>query len=130
MKEGSQSKNDYEADVRTVEMVCDRLADLGLAVGADTARQLIGAIVAAERPKIEARVRELLETQLHTIQVATQSALGVLAATAPEPERPAVPERKPAAPRPAPSRRTPAAGQARPPENEERRPVFRRPRGR
>ncbi len=130
MKDGQQL-SDYEADVRTVEMVCDRLADLGLAIGPQTARELIRMVVATERPRIESRLREQLETQLRTIRVATQSAMGVLAATMPEAEPPAAPERKPAAPRPpAPARRTPPTGQSRPAESEERRPVFRRPRGR
>jgi hypothetical protein len=127
MRESNETRNAYEADVRTVEMVCDRLADLGLAIGPDTARELIRAIVASERPRIESRVHELLETQLRTIRVAAQSALGVLGTTVPEAEQPVVPERKPA---PRPARRTPAAGQSRPPEAEERRPIFRRPRGR
>lgn len=127
MKNETQARDAYEADVRTVEMLCDRLADLGLAVGAETARELIRAIVAAERPRVEARVREQLETALRTIRVATQSALGVVATIAPE-EQPPLPERKPAPPRPTPSRRTPPTGQSRPPEGEERRPVFRRPR--
>jgi hypothetical protein len=109
-------------------MLCDRLADLGLAIGADTARELIRAIVVAERPRVEGRVREQLETALRTIRVATQSALGVVATIAPEAEQPPVPERKPAPPRPTPSRRTPPTGQSRPAEGEERRPVFRRPR--
>jgi hypothetical protein len=131
MKDGMEPRVAYEADVRTIEMVCDRLADLGLAIGPDTARELIRAIIASERPRIETRVRETLETALRTIRVATQSALGVLATTTPEPEQPAVPERRPAPPRPAPqARRTPPTGQPRPVESEERRPVFRRPRGR
>jgi hypothetical protein len=130
MKDDSKRLDEYEADVRTVEMVCDRLADLGLAIGPDTARELIRAVVAAERPRVEGRVREQLETALRTIRIATQSAMGLLATTVPEPDQPPVPERKPVPPRAAPSRRTPAAGQPRPAESEERRPVFRRPRGR
>ena len=131
MKEPTGQLADYEADVRTVELVCDRLADLGLAIGPDTARELIRAIIAAERPRVEARVRELLETSLRTIRVATQSAMGVLATTAAEAEQPGVSERKQPVPRaPAPARRTPPTGQSRPAESEERRPVFRRPRGR
>jgi hypothetical protein len=131
MKDDTNRLDEYEADERTVEMVCDRLADLGLAIGPDTARELIRAVVTAERPRVEARVREQLETALRTIRVATQSAMGVLAAAATEPEQPPVPERKPAPPRAAaPSRRTPPTGQSRPAESEERRPVFRRPRGR
>ena len=130
MKEAVGSP-DYEPDVRTVEMVCDRLADLGLAIGPRESRDLIRAIVAIERPRVESRVRDQLETALRTIRVAAQSALGVLGTTVPDQEPAAGVERKPAPPRPAaPARRTPPMGQARPVENEERRPVFRRPRGR
>ncbi|HEX6669977.1 MAG TPA: hypothetical protein VF061_10480 [Gemmatimonadales bacterium] len=150
MSETTQRIGGYEPSVRTVEMVCDRLAELGLAVGADTARSLVRDILAAEGPRIDARLRESLETALQTIKVAAQSAMGLLATTGggdPKAKEPAAPEqlhvsRRPPAPAPA----QPAARKAAPPppsaepkrpsgprrprpdfEEDERRPVFRRP---
>ncbi len=63
-------------------MVCDRLAELGLAVGPDTARALLREILAAEAPRVDARLRDALDTSLQTIRIATQSAMGLLATTA------------------------------------------------
>ena len=131
----------HEPSLHTVEMVCERLAELGLAVGPDTARELVRAVLAAEAPRVDARLREALDTALQTIRVAAQSAMGVLATTSPAEVRP----RPDAGPKPAPSpRRTPAGRpavsrrpEAEPPsrrqaesEDVERRPIFRRPRGR
>jgi hypothetical protein len=143
----------YEPSVRTVEMVCDRLAELGLAVGADTARALVREVLAAEGPRIDARLRESIDTALQTIKVAVQSAMGLLAtssgeARAKEPapaaeqlhvsRRPPAPQaaqpvpRKPAPP-PAPEPKHPEKRQSGPRrpkldfEEDERRPMFRRP---
>jgi len=132
-----------EPSLHTVEMVCDRLAELGLAVGPDTARELVRAVLAAEAPRVDARLREALDTALQTIRVAAQSAMGVLATTTPAESGPH-PDPGPRAA--APPRRTPAPGRSamqrrpeveppsprRQPESDdvERRPIFRRPRGR
>ena len=113
-----------------------------------------------EAPRIDGHLRDALETSLDTIRIATQSAMGVLAATerlagqAPQPAPP-----KPVLDRPL-NRNTPAQGSripaprvpkrksgehrasdpgtvAPPPprsrdefDGDEQRPVFRRPRGR
>jgi hypothetical protein len=151
MSQTSRKIGGFEPGVRTVEMVCDRLAELGLAVGPDTARTLVREILAAEGPRIDARLRESLDTALQTIKVAAQSALGLLAATGeearakepPPPEqlhvsrRPPAPQpappaaRKPAPPAPEPRRAEPRSSGPRRPrvelEEEERRPIFRRP---
>jgi hypothetical protein len=154
MSETTQRIGAYEPSVRTVEMVCDRLAELGLAVGADTARALVREVLAAEGPRIDARLRESIDTALQTIKVAAQSAMGLLATSggaARGKEPPAAPEqmhvsRRPPAPQPAqPAARKPApppppaepkhsekrqSGPRRPKvdfEEEERRPMFRRP---
>jgi hypothetical protein len=134
----------HEPTVETIQLVCDRLADLGLAVGPDVARDLVRAILMAEAPRLDARVRDALGTSLETIRVAAQSAIGLLAATAPvagatapaaagvtppaqRPERTAAPDRTAAAaPTPAPP---PARGPDTPDEGVSR-PVFKRPRGR
>jgi hypothetical protein len=143
----------HEPSLHTVEMVCDRLATLGLQVGPDTARDLVRAVLAAEAPRVDARLREALDTTLQTIRVAAQAAMGVLATTSPaEPRRPGPPKAEPAeapsarAHPPAQPRRpgarisqprrvepeAPPPAPRRPREDEEveRRPVFRRPRGR
>jgi type IV secretory pathway VirB10-like protein len=153
MSETTQRIGAYEPSVRTVEMVCDRLAELGLAIGPDTARALVREVLAAEGPRIDARLRESLDTALQTIKVAAQSAMGLLATSggearakepppAPEqlhvsrrpPPQPAQPAaRKPAAPPPAAEPKQPEkrpSGPRRPRvdfEDEERRPMFRRP---
>ena len=154
MSETTQRIGAYEPSVRTVEMVCDRLAELGLAVGADTARSLVREVLAAEGPRIDARLRESLETALQTIKVAAQSAMGLLATSGgearakeppPAPEqlhvsrRPPAPQaaqpaaRKPAPPPPASEPKHPEKRPSGPRrskvdfEEEERRPMFRRP---
>jgi type IV secretory pathway VirB10-like protein len=156
MSETTQRIGAYEPSVRTVEMVCDRLAELGLAIGPDTARALVREVLAAEGPRIDARLRESLDTALQTIKVAAQSAMGLLATSGgearakepppapeqlhvsrrppPQPAQPAQPAaRKPAAPPPPPEPKHPEkrpSGPRRPRvdfEEEERRPMFRRP---
>ena len=140
----------HEPSLHTIEMVCDRLAELGVAVGPDTARELVRAVLAAEAPRVDARLREALDTALGTIRTATQAAMGVLKTTSPATPRPRsaatppTPAPRRAVPPPAPeARRPPAPSPAEPPprreppprlrndlEDEEPRPVFRRPRGR
>jgi hypothetical protein len=151
MSETSQRIGAYEPSVRTVEMVCDRLAELGLAIGPDTARALVREVLAAEGPRIDARLRESIDTALQTIKVAAQSAMGLLATSGgearakeppPAPEQLHVSRRPPApqAPQPAARKSAPPAepkrseprqsGPRRPKvdfEDEERRPMFRRP---
>jgi hypothetical protein len=157
MSETTQRIGGYEPSVRTVEMVCDRLAELGLAVGADTARALVREVLAAEGPRLDARLRESVDTALQTIKVAAQSAMGLIATSGegrgkeqappeqlhvsrrpPAPQQPAQgPARKAAAPQPPPApapepkrAETRPSGPRRPRvdfEEEERRPVFRRP---
>jgi hypothetical protein len=134
----------HEPSLRTVEMLCDRLGELGLPVGADTAREILRAVLAIESPRMEAHVREALQVSLETVRVAAQSALGVLASTTPTQTRapaPATPKpvldppaRRAAQsppPRPVPGRR-PVAKRNSDEHDEpgEARPVIRRPRGR
>jgi hypothetical protein len=157
MNDITQPLPGHEPSLHTIEMVCDRLAELGLQIGPDTARELVRAVLAAEAPRVDARLREALDTTLQTIRVAAQAAMGVLATTTPaEPRRPPAPpaRQEPAAapparaqpPAPAQPRR-PAGRISQPRRTEpepppppprrprdddelERRPVFRRPRGR
>jgi hypothetical protein len=158
MSETTQKIGGYEPSVRTIEMVCDRLAEHGLAVGPDTARALIRDILAAEGPRLDARLRESIDTALQTIKVAAQSAMGLLNSGGSEvraKEPPPAPEqlhvsRRPPPPQQAPQHAQPPARKAAPPppaaepkrgesrasgprrprfdlEEDERRPVFRRP---
>jgi hypothetical protein len=154
MNEITQAIPGHEPSLHTVEMVCDRLAALGLQVGPETARDLIRAVLAAEAPRVDARLREALDTTLQTIRVAAQAAMGVLATTSPAGPRsraapskaepaetpsakatPPAPPRRPAGRVSQPRRVEPEAPPPpprRPREDDEieRRPVFRRPRGR
>jgi hypothetical protein len=126
-------------------MLCERLGELGLPIGADTAREILRAVLAIESPRMEARVREALQVSLETVRVAAQSALGVLTSTtpvqtrapAPAPNKPVLdppPRRASQAttPRPAPTRRPVAKRNSGDDEDlgGEARPVIRRPRGR
>jgi hypothetical protein len=136
------AQSPHEPGLPAVELLCERLGELGFPVGADTAREILRAVLALEATRMEAHVREALQTSIETIRVAAQSASGVLASVAPVQTRPkarATPEpvldpvpRRAAPPtsRPTPPRR-PAA--RRPDDDDldgEKRPVFRRPRGR
>ena len=138
---------EHEPALQTVELLCERLGELGLPIGPDTAREILRAVLAMEAPRMDAHLREALQTSIDTIRVAAQSANGVLASTASVPSRmearPAKPvldsaprraTPPPATPRPTPNRR-PIAKRA--PDGDsgddlggEQRPVFRRPRGR
>jgi hypothetical protein len=151
MSEMSQRMAGHEPSLQTVEMVCDRLAELGLAVGPDTARALIREVLMAETPRVDARLRDALDTTLQTIRIAAQSAMGLLATTAsegrskepappeqlhvsrrPPPQQPAAqPPRKAPPPPPEQKKAEPRQSGPRRPridlEDDERRPVFRRP---
>jgi hypothetical protein len=138
-----------EPSLQTVEMLCDRLAELGLAVGPDTARALLREVLAAEAPRVDARLRDALDTTLQTIRIAAQSAMGLLATTASEgrskepapaeqlhvsrrpPQQAAAPPRRVPPPPPEPKKPEPRPSGPRRPrvelDDEERRPVFRRP---
>jgi hypothetical protein len=140
----------HEPGLRTVELLCERLGELGLPIGPDTAREILQAVLALEAPRMAAHVREALLTSIETIRVAAQSADGVLASTTPVETRPKgrgtpepVLDPPPRRATPAPPSSSPRAGSTRRPAgrrnqdgdgdddlNGERRPVFRRPRGR
>ncbi len=138
MNDRQPSMAGHEPSLHTVEMVCDRLAEMGVAVGPDTARDLVCAVLTAEAPRVDARLREVLDTALETIRVAAQAAMGVLATTSPAAQRPREPDvaaeparrEKPPSPPPVP----PARPEPKRPriefDDEDRRPMFRRPRGR
>jgi outer membrane biosynthesis protein TonB len=150
MSELTQRMAGHEPSLQTVEMVCDRLAELGLAVGPDTARALIREVLTAEAPRVDARLRDALDTALQTIRIAAQSAMGLLATTAsearpkepapqeqlhvsrrPPPQQPAAQSPRKPPPPPEPKKAEPRpSGPRRPrvePDEDERRPVFRRP---
>jgi hypothetical protein len=124
-------------------MLCDRLGELGLPVGAETAREILRAVLAIEAPRMEIRVRDALQTSLETVRVAAQSALGVLTSTTPvgRPGAPVTPKpvldppprraSQAATPRPAAARRPPVKRNSSDDDDMgEARPVIRRPRGR
>ena len=136
----------HEPSLETVELLCERLGELGLPVGVDTARQILHAVLAIESPRMDARVREALQISVETVRVAAQSALGVLNSTTPVPSRSQAPTANKPVLDSAPRRATPAAPPPRPTPNRrpvakrdsgddvelggEARPVIRRPRGR
>jgi hypothetical protein len=148
--EGSSRGGGHEPSLQTVEMLCDRLAELGLAIGPEQARALAREVLASEAPRVDARLRDALYTALQTIRVAAQSGMGMLATAtsdnkdAPTLEqlhvsrRPPTQQQPPAAPAPQkpPTRAEPerpkprSSGPRRPKfeiDEDERRPMFRRP---
>src|SRR5882724_5167953 len=134
---------DHEPGLSAVELLCERLGEIGMPIGAATAREILRAVLALEAPRMEAHIREALQTSLDTIRIAAQSASGVLASTEPvhtraEPRGPPKPVLDPAPRRPTPTA-TPKPGSKRPVKRNsdpglddgldgEKRPVFRRPR--
>lgn len=138
----------HEPSLRAVELLCERLGEMDLPIGAQAAREILRAVLALEAPRMESHVREALLTSIETIRVAAQSADGVLASTVPVQTRPKPrgnpepvldPPPRRAASQPAPQRQTPPRrpsarrGQDADGDddlNGEKRPVFRRPRGR
>jgi hypothetical protein len=131
-------------------MLCDRLAELGLAIGPEQARALARAVMASEAPRVDARLRDALYTALQTIRVAAQSGMGMLATAASDnkdappleqlhvsrrppaqQQPPAAPVPQKPAPRAEPERPKPRSSGPRRPkfeiDEDERRPVFRRP---
>ena len=133
----------HEPGLGAVELLCERLGELGLPIGPDTAREILRAVLAIEAPRMDAHVREALQISLDTIRVAAQSASGIVGSTAPvdtrtanrsapEPVLDPAPVRSRARPTPPPGANRRSAPR-RPPDadddpNGEKRPVFRRPR--
>jgi hypothetical protein len=100
----------HEPSLETVEMLCERLGELGLPIGVDTAREILRAVLEIESPRMDARVREALQISLETVRVAAQSALGVLTSSTPVQTRSQPPaENKPVLD-PASRRPSPAGG--------------------
>jgi hypothetical protein len=146
------SQSPPEPGLRAVEFLCERLGELGLPIGPDTARDILRAVLAIETPRMEAHVRDALQTSIETIRVAAQSASGVLSSITPVPTRRPRPVAEPVLDPPPPRRGPPAAPAATPPasprsaqprrsapqrapkadpgDDADKRPVFRRPRGR
>ena len=132
----------HEPGLRAVELLCERLGELGLPIGPDTARDILRSVLAIEGTRMEAHVRDALQTSIETIRVAAQSASGVLgsvtpvqtrpkARAAPEPVLDPAPRRAPpSTPRPTPPRRSATRRPDELDDDSEKRPVFRRPRGR
>jgi hypothetical protein len=137
----------HEPGLGAVELLCERLGELGLPLGPDTAREILRAVLAIEAPRMDAHVREALQISLDTIRVAAQSASGIVGSTAPvdtrtanrsapEPVLDPAPVRSRGRPTPTPTPRPGAnrrSAPRRPPDadddpNGEKRPVFRRPR--
>jgi hypothetical protein len=134
---------EHEPGLSAVELLCERLGEIGLPIGAATAREILRAVLVLEAPRMEAHIREALQTSLDTIRIAAQSASGVLASTEPvhtrpEPKGPPKPVLDPA-PRRATPTATPKPASKRPAKRNsdpglddgldgEKRPVFRRPR--
>src|SRR5689334_25325551 len=84
----------HEPGLGTVELLCERLGELGLPIGPDTAREILRAVLAVEAPRMDAHVREALQTSIDTIRIAAQAASGVLGSTAPADSRPLPPSPK------------------------------------
>jgi hypothetical protein len=134
---------------RAVEILCERLQRMGVSISEPAARNLLESVFAAEGAHLHSRARAALQASLEMIRQSTDAALSTLTGAPPEPPRrdyelsfsppnlvgalkdraAAEAEQRGRAPgrRPAPSRH-PAAPHDREIEEEEPRPVFKRPR--
>lgn len=134
---------------RAVEVLCERLQRMGVSISEPAARNLLESVFAAEGPNLHAQARTALQASLEIIRRTTDAALSTLTGAAPEPPRrdyelsfpepdlvgavkdraaaEAEQHRRAHGRRPAPSRH-PAETHEDQPEEEEPRPVFKRPR--
>jgi hypothetical protein len=136
----------HEPALQTVELLCERLGEMGMPIGPDTAREILRAVLAVEATRMEAHVHDALQTALDTIRIAAQAGLGALGTTTPVQTRPLPSPPKPVLDPPARRAPPPTASTPRPSRRptpkrapdvdlgddlgDETRPVFRRPRGR
>ncbi len=78
---------DHEPGLSAVELLCERLGEIGMPIGAATAREILRAVLALEAPRMEAHIREALQTSLDTIRIAAQSASQAPRRSIPDPSR-------------------------------------------
>lgn len=129
---------------QAVQLLCERLQRMGVSISEQAARSLLESVLAVEGANLQAQIRAALQTSLENIRRTTDAALTTLTGSAPEQPRrdyelsfppppdlvgavkdraasEAEPRRRPHPRRPTPEP-IPAA------EEEEPRPVFKRPR--
>jgi hypothetical protein len=134
----------YRPSPKAVEILCDRLQQMGVSISESAARRLLESVLAIEGPRLDAQARSTLEASVETIRRAAEDALNALHGKPGEPPRrdyelsfPAAPEpvavsgqrRKVSAPRPA-VRPSPSREADQLSDDDEPRPVFKRRRGR
>jgi hypothetical protein len=130
----------YTPSPKAVEILCERLQRMGVAMSEPAARLILEAILAVEGPRLHARAQTNLQSSLETIRRAAETALGALTGS------PGVPRRDYQLSLPTQGETSPVSGKQRRvsgqrpaiqrhhddegDEGEEPRPVFKRRRGR
>ena len=143
----SETELRYQPTSRGVEVLRERLLQMGVSISEPTARRLLEAVLAIEGPRLESQSRAL-QTSLETIRQAAQDALNALQGKPAElPRREyelSFPPPEPTLPASGPRRRIAASHPPAPPSSDLNpgdvdpedsnaqgpRPVFRRRRGR
>jgi hypothetical protein len=144
----AESELKYRPSPKAVEILCDRLQQMGVSISESAARRLLESVLAIEGPRLDAQARSTLESSVETIRRAAEDALNALHGKPSAPPRrdyelsfPAAPEpvsvsgqrRKMPAPRP--GARPNASRESddlrgEPSDDNAPRPVFKRRRGR
>jgi hypothetical protein len=127
----------YRPSPKAVEILSERLQQMGVSISESSARKLLESVLAAEGPRLDAEARAMLEGSIESVRRAAEEALNVLHGKPSEPPRRDYQLSFPAAAAPA-AAPAPVSGQRRKvpipqPEiarDEEPRPVFKRRRGR
>ena len=136
----------YRASTRAVEILRERLQQMGVSMSEPNARRLLETVLALEGPRLESQVRITLLASLESIRSTAENALNALRGRPAEPPRRDYELSFPPAPEPAhtvsgsrrkvPGSRPPAPPPVEPddsrkdPDDEGPRPVFSRRRGR
>ena len=136
----SEAQPSYKPGPEAVAILCDRLQRMGVSMSESAARSLLEAVLAVEGPRLDAQARGTVQVSLEAIRKAADAALRSLAGAPADPPRrdyelsfPPVSDPatvsgqrgKVSATRPMARREEPE-----PPDEEEPRPVFKRPRRR
>jgi hypothetical protein len=127
----------YHPSPKAVEVLCERLQQMGVSISESSARKLLESVLAAEGPQLDAQVRATLEGSIESVRRAAEEALNALHGKASASPRRDYELSFPPAPVPEP-KPGPVSGQRRKvsvprPEasaDEEPRPVFKLRRGR
>jgi type IV secretory pathway VirB10-like protein len=145
---GPETEPRYRPSPKAVEILCERLQQMGVSISESAARRLLETVLAIEGPRLDSQAHHTLQASIESIRRAAEDALNTLRGKPVEPPRrdyelsfPPAPEppltvsgqrRKVASSRPVPRPNPPRERENLRPDDsgEEPRPVFKRRRGR